>query len=76
MRRFSGTSESPRRSTVSGAWPSMRLPSKVISPRLGFSTPAIVAIVVVFPAPLLPTSPTSWPSSTCMARPWTAATRP
>src|SRR3954452_13172937 len=76
MRRFSGTSEMPRRRMRSGDRPSMRLPSKAIVPRAGRRTPVIVISVVDLPAPLWPTRPTSSPSSTSSDRPCTAATRP
>ena len=47
-----------------------------IRPRVGRRIPATLRIVVVFPAPFGPTSPSTSPGATWNDRPWTAANSP
>ena len=52
------------------------LPSKLMLPLLGRSSPEMVRSVVVLPAPLVPMSVTTWPSSTEKLIPLTASILP
>jgi len=61
--------------SCAGIW-SMRLPWKVIVPPVGRSSPEMVRSVVVLPAPLVPISETTWPSSTVKLMPLTALILP
>ena len=76
IRRPSGECASPRVSTSCAGVESIRLPSNQISPDSGLSSPEMVRRVVVLPAPLVPTSVTTWPCSTVKLIPLTARTRP
>ena len=73
-RRPSGTMAMPRRTIWSGERPSMRSPSKWISPLDGRFNPVMARSVVVLPAPLAPISATISPLSTVMVTPFSACT--
>ena len=51
-------------------------PSKTTSPRSAASTPRMIRIVVVLPAPLGPTKPNIWPAPTVNDTPSSATTSP
>ena len=76
MRRPSGTSDTPRRTTFSVANAVRGRPSKRMAPACGASSPAIVSSVVDLPAPLGPTMHTISPAATSRSIPRTAASRP
>ena len=74
--RPSGTSDGPPRASRCADLPAMSLPSIRIVPASGRCSPAMVASVVVFPAPLGPISPTISPSFTVRLTLSTAVTPP
>jgi hypothetical protein len=76
IRRPSGTWEMPMRTISSGDNVSMRLPSNQTSPLVGLIKLEIVRRVVLFPAPLAPSSVTISPCSTCRLTPRSASTLP
>ena len=69
-RRSSGTSEIPRPLISSDDSPAISSPRYVIDPERGGDAPTIDRIVVVFPAPLRPSSVTTSPSSISSETPW------
>ena len=70
--RPSGTWEIPSRTISCGFSFRSGFPSKRISPWLGGISPEMARSVVLFPAPLAPTSVTIPPSSTDMEMPFRA----
>ena len=50
------------------------LPPNEIEPAVGCMSPAIVRIIVDFPAPLAPRIATTSPSFTCSEMPWMTGT--
>ena len=76
MRRPSGEWAMPERDDVVGGGAVDRLALELISPPLGRSSPEMVRSVVVFPAPLVPMSVTTWPCSTEKVMPLTASILP
>ncbi len=76
IRRPSGECASPFITTLCAGVRSIRSPSNQISPDSGRSNPEMVRNVVVLPAPLVPSSETTWPSSTEKLIPLTAFTLP
>src|SRR6266851_4566006 len=54
----------------------MSMPSTLISPAVGSSSPSSMAMVVVLPAPLPPSSPSTVPRGTAKVRSSTATTSP
>ena len=68
-RRPSGTRAMPRATSWVGDRPATSSPSKRMVPESGFRRPAMVATVVVLPAPLSPKSTAVSPSSTAKLMP-------
>ena len=78
-RRPSGTMATPRATISSGRSPSIRRPSRTISPAASRASPVIARNVVVLPAPFAPMRATMSPSSSStdtsvMARTWSYRT--
>ena len=72
----SGIRVRPRSTSTAGSRPSMRLPSKTMVPAHGARSPAMVVTVVVFPAPLRPSSTVVVPASTSKLIPWSTGMAP
>src|SRR6476661_6458216 len=66
----------PRRSRSARSSFFQRRPSTSTSPASGSVSPSQISIVVVFPAPLGPSSPKHSPRATARSRPSTATTSP
>ena len=76
IRRSSGTHPTPARVISCVAWCVTSTPSKLMRPRLAGVNPRIERKVVVLPAPLAPSSPTTSPSSTASDTPNSAWVSP
>ena len=64
--RASGTWMRPRPTMSAGAMPAMSVPSNVMRPALGFTSPEMARSSVVLPAPLAPMMVTTSPRPTSM----------
>ena len=74
--RPSGTWQMPERTRWSALARVMSAPPKRMLPPLTGCTPEMARSSVVLPAPLAPTSATSWPLRTSMSMPCSAWMRP
>ncbi|GAA0610744.1 hypothetical protein GCM10010394_45790 [Streptomyces crystallinus] len=74
--RPSGEWASPSATILCAGMFDRGLPSKVMRPPEGLSSPDSVRRVVVLPAPLVPMSVTTWPASTVKEIPLTASILP
>src|SRR5712691_2838237 len=74
--RFSGTSATPRATIACGDNAAIGSPRNSMAPCLGLSTPAMVSMSVVLPAPFGPSTQVMEPSRTSSDRPFRASIFP